>query len=93
MQQVSVGYFLADLAMIAWSYPSLGGMEYVSNVLKFKVTFSHFTEHDRVTFSLIMIFYFWEIYAAHVRNLLLNSYNCPNFNQICSDIFDFSSSP
>ncbi|CAL9170682.1 unnamed protein product [Musa hybrid cultivar] len=26
---VSVGYFLADLAMIAWSYPSLGGMEYV----------------------------------------------------------------
>ncbi|URE25678.1 transmembrane protein 56-B-like [Musa troglodytarum] len=27
--QVSVGYFLADLAMIVWSYPSLGGMEYV----------------------------------------------------------------
>lgn len=26
---VSVGYFIADLAMILWLYPSLGGMEYV----------------------------------------------------------------
>lgn len=26
---VSVGYFLVDLAMIIWLYPSLGGMEYV----------------------------------------------------------------
>lgn len=26
---VSVGYFLADLGMICWFYPSLGGMEYV----------------------------------------------------------------
>ncbi|GMY34914.1 TLC domain-containing protein 4-B-like [Fagus crenata] len=26
---VSVGYFLADLALIFWLYPSLGGMEYV----------------------------------------------------------------
>ncbi|XVF58460.1 hypothetical protein PTKIN_Ptkin07bG0068700 [Pterospermum kingtungense] len=26
---VSVGYFLADLGMIIWCYPSLGGMEYV----------------------------------------------------------------
>ncbi|KAJ0081657.1 hypothetical protein Patl1_11808 [Pistacia atlantica] len=26
---VSVGYFLADLGMILWLYPSLGGMEYV----------------------------------------------------------------
>ncbi|GJM89035.1 hypothetical protein PR202_ga05631 [Eleusine coracana subsp. coracana] len=26
---VSVGYFIADLAMIFWFYPSLGGMEYV----------------------------------------------------------------
>ncbi|XP_026427766.1 transmembrane protein 56-B-like [Papaver somniferum] len=26
---VSVGYFIADLAMIFWLYPSLGGMEYV----------------------------------------------------------------
>ncbi|RRT65440.1 hypothetical protein BHE74_00043781, partial [Ensete ventricosum] len=32
-KMVSVGYFLADLAMIVWSYPSLGGMEYVSHVL------------------------------------------------------------
>ncbi|CAI0540791.1 unnamed protein product [Linum tenue] len=30
---VSVGYFLADLGMILWFYPSLGGMEYVSSVL------------------------------------------------------------
>ncbi|WZY68960.1 hypothetical protein YC2023_001200 [Brassica napus] len=27
---VSVGYFLADLGMIIWLYPSLGGVEYVS---------------------------------------------------------------
>jgi hypothetical protein len=27
---VSVGYFLADLGMIFWLYPSLGGSEYVS---------------------------------------------------------------
>ncbi|KAL5210913.1 hypothetical protein ABZP36_006536 [Zizania latifolia] len=26
---VSVGYFISDLAMIFWLYPSLGGMEYV----------------------------------------------------------------
>ncbi|KAJ6399231.1 hypothetical protein OIU77_019893 [Salix suchowensis] len=26
---VSVGYFIADLGMIIWFYPSLGGMEYV----------------------------------------------------------------
>ncbi|XVF14436.1 hypothetical protein REPUB_Repub09cG0059800 [Reevesia pubescens] len=26
---VSIGYFLADLGMIIWFYPSLGGMEYV----------------------------------------------------------------
>jgi hypothetical protein len=24
-----VGYFITDLAMIFWAYPSLGGMEYV----------------------------------------------------------------
>ncbi|XVF40022.1 hypothetical protein PTKIN_Ptkin01aG0079200 [Pterospermum kingtungense] len=27
---VSVGYFLSDLGMILWLYPSLGGIEYVS---------------------------------------------------------------
>ncbi|KAL5731904.1 hypothetical protein ACHQM5_004588 [Ranunculus cassubicifolius] len=26
---ISAGYFLTDLAMIVWAYPSLGGMEYV----------------------------------------------------------------
>ncbi|CAA6658058.1 unnamed protein product [Spirodela intermedia] len=31
--EVSVGYFITDLAMIFWSYPSLGGMEYVSHHL------------------------------------------------------------
>lgn len=28
--QVSAGYFLSDLGMICWFYPSLGGLEYVS---------------------------------------------------------------
>eukprot|EP00268_Persea_americana_P027843 TRINITY_DN27105_c0_g1_i2.p1 TRINITY_DN27105_c0_g1~~TRINITY_DN27105_c0_g1_i2.p1 ORF type:complete len:169 (-),score=17.49 TRINITY_DN27105_c0_g1_i2:441-947(-) len=27
--QVSLGYFMADLAMMFWFYPSLGGLEYV----------------------------------------------------------------
>ena len=30
LSQVSVGYFLADIGMIFWLYPSLGGIEYVS---------------------------------------------------------------
>lgn len=29
--QISIGYFLADLAMILWHFPALGGVEYVSN--------------------------------------------------------------
>lgn len=28
--QISIGYFLADLAMILWHFPALGGLEYVS---------------------------------------------------------------
>lgn len=28
--QVSVGYFISDLGMICWLYPTLGGVEYVS---------------------------------------------------------------
>lgn len=31
--QVSVGYFITDIAMIFWVYPSLGGMEYVSALM------------------------------------------------------------
>ncbi|GMP90036.1 hypothetical protein CsSME_00041352 [Camellia sinensis var. sinensis] len=27
--QISIGYFLSDLAMILWNYPALGGMVYV----------------------------------------------------------------
>lgn len=28
-----MGYFLADIGMIFWFYPALGGMEYVSTLL------------------------------------------------------------
>jgi hypothetical protein len=39
--QVSVGYFVTDLAMIFWGYPSLGGMEHVSeSVVTSKTIFS-----------------------------------------------------
>ncbi|RRT47213.1 hypothetical protein B296_00033599 [Ensete ventricosum] len=31
-KMVSVGYFVSDLAMIFWLYPSLGGIEYVSTI-------------------------------------------------------------
>lgn len=27
---MSIGYFLSDLAMILWTWPTLGGFEYVS---------------------------------------------------------------
>jgi hypothetical protein len=37
--QVSVGYFVTDLAMIFWAYPSLGGMEYVSESVVTSKTF------------------------------------------------------
>lgn len=29
LRQVSVGYFMADLGMIFWFFPALGGYEYV----------------------------------------------------------------
>lgn len=28
--QISIGYFITDLAMILWRFPALGGLEYVS---------------------------------------------------------------
>ncbi|GJN17533.1 hypothetical protein PR202_gb04610 [Eleusine coracana subsp. coracana] len=33
VKDVSVGYFITDLAMIFWAYPSLGGMEYLCHLL------------------------------------------------------------
>lgn len=38
MIQVSIGYFLSDLAMIFYNYPALGGVEYVSSLTKFAYT-------------------------------------------------------
>lgn len=38
---VSVGYFIADLAMIFWSYPSLGGLEYVIHHLLSLISVSY----------------------------------------------------
>ncbi|GFP96377.1 transmembrane protein 56-b [Phtheirospermum japonicum] len=38
---VSVGYFLSDLGMIIWCYPSLGGMEYVIHHLLSLVAVSY----------------------------------------------------
>ncbi|OEL32547.1 hypothetical protein BAE44_0006435 [Dichanthelium oligosanthes] len=47
---VSVGYFITDLAMIFWLYPSLGGMEYVGANLNIKHVLHH-------TLSLVAIVY------------------------------------
>jgi hypothetical protein len=60
--QVSVGYFITDLAMIYWVYPSLGGMEYVSNHMwsflflpfKYLLAFSLAS----LTHLLLMIYFF-----------------------------------
>ncbi|MQL73761.1 hypothetical protein Taro_006123 [Colocasia esculenta] len=42
---VSVGYFITDLAMILWLYPSLGGMEYVARIFLFIYLFYHVYQH------------------------------------------------
>ncbi|KAL2906863.1 Transmembrane protein 56 [Bienertia sinuspersici] len=41
---VSVGYFLSDIAMIFWFYPSLGGMEYVLH---------HFLSMGALTYAML----------------------------------------
>ncbi|KAF3784761.1 Transmembrane protein [Nymphaea thermarum] len=43
---VSVGYFISDLGMIIWSYPSLGGMEYVARILLFVYMYHHMYLHN-----------------------------------------------
>lgn len=32
--QISIGYFLSDIAMIFWHFPALGGLEYVSTLVE-----------------------------------------------------------
>ncbi|KAJ4829822.1 hypothetical protein Tsubulata_025333 [Turnera subulata] len=42
---ISIGYFVADLAMILWQFPALGGLEYVARILLFIFFFSHMVIH------------------------------------------------
>lgn len=37
--QLSIGYFIADLGMIFWKYPALGGLEYVSTLFSTKTLY------------------------------------------------------
>lgn len=54
---VSVGYFLADLGMIFWLYPSLGGMEYVihHSLSGMAVAYSMFSGEGQLYTFMILI--------------------------------------
>ncbi|XP_058075206.1 uncharacterized protein LOC131223733 isoform X3 [Magnolia sinica] len=55
---VSIGYFLADLGMILWCFPALGGKEYVARVLLFIFFFTHMYLHfDQVKMIFPLGFY------------------------------------
>lgn len=53
--QISVGYFIADLGMICWRYPLLGGAEYVSKTTRIKkeVKFSVFLHYDGLFYETV----------------------------------------
>ncbi|KAK6116329.1 hypothetical protein DH2020_049956 [Rehmannia glutinosa] len=54
---VSVGYFLSDLGMIIWRYPSLGGMEYVIHHLLslIGVTYAMLTGQAQIYTYMVLI--------------------------------------
>uniref|UniRef100_A0A7C9CYK8 TLC domain-containing protein n=1 Tax=Opuntia streptacantha TaxID=393608 RepID=A0A7C9CYK8_OPUST len=54
---VSVGYFIADLGMILWVYPSLGGMEYVihHSLAGVAVAYSMFSGEGQLYTYMILI--------------------------------------
>lgn len=54
---VSVGYFVADLAMILWLYPSLGGVEYVvhHSLSGIAVSYSMFSGEGQLYTFMILI--------------------------------------
>ncbi|XVF27216.1 hypothetical protein REPUB_Repub14bG0088000 [Reevesia pubescens] len=54
---VSVGYFLSDLAMILWLYPSLGGIEYVihHSLSGIAVAYSMFTGEAQLYTYMVLI--------------------------------------
>lgn len=54
---VSVGYFLSDLGMILWRYPSLGGMEYVVHHLisLMSVTYAMLTGEAQIYTYMVLI--------------------------------------
>ncbi|CAI9090472.1 OLC1v1025250C2 [Oldenlandia corymbosa var. corymbosa] len=54
---VSVGYFLSDLAMICWLYPSLGGLEYIvhHSLSGIAVAYSVFTGEGQLYTFMVLI--------------------------------------
>nr|KJB69043.1 hypothetical protein B456_011G050300 [Gossypium raimondii] len=54
---VSVGYFVSDLAMILWLYPSLGGIEYVihHSLSGIAVAYSMFTGEAQLYTYMVLI--------------------------------------
>ncbi|WCJ24833.1 TRAM LAG1 and CLN8 (TLC) lipid-sensing domain containing protein [Euphorbia peplus] len=54
---VSVGYFIADLWMIIWFYPSLGGMEYILHHLlsMISVAYAMLTSEGQIYIYLVLI--------------------------------------
>ncbi|CAK9136208.1 unnamed protein product [Ilex paraguariensis] len=54
---VSVGYFLADLGMICWLYPSLGGLEYIihHSLSGIAVAYAMFTGEGQLYTFMVLI--------------------------------------
>uniref|UniRef100_A0A5B7BRC0 Putative transmembrane protein 56-like n=1 Tax=Davidia involucrata TaxID=16924 RepID=A0A5B7BRC0_DAVIN len=54
---VSVGYFLADLGMISWLYPSLGGIEYIvhHSLSGISVAYSMLTGEGQLYIFMVLI--------------------------------------
>ncbi|CAL5412686.1 unnamed protein product [Camellia sinensis] len=54
---VSVGYFLADLAMILWMYPTLGGIEYIvhHSLSAIAVAYAMFTGEGQLYTFMVLI--------------------------------------
>ncbi|KAL3833776.1 hypothetical protein ACJIZ3_008512 [Penstemon smallii] len=54
---VSVGYFISDLAMICWMYPSLGGVEYIlhHSLSGIAVAYSMFTGEGHLYTFMVLI--------------------------------------
>ncbi|XVF27218.1 hypothetical protein REPUB_Repub14bG0088000 [Reevesia pubescens] len=83
---VSVGYFLSDLAMILWLYPSLGGIEYVihHSLSGIAVAYSMFTGEAQLYTYMVLIseiarvllfgYMFYHVYLHYMQVIKMHTF-------------------